>query len=105
MQPQTTAIVSVDRDHVAGELRIRADDMRVGSVVRVRRHGRRCGRFWSIASTTRPCSSPVPAATRSPATARSAGCWLPAPGPLPLVAPTGFEPVFGHGHVFASRLA
>ena len=85
MQPQTTAIVSVDRDHVAGELRIRADDMRVGSVVRVRRHGRRrCGRFWSIASTARPCSSPVPAATRSPATARSAGCWRPAPVSAPL---------------------
>ena len=28
MQPRATAIVSVDRDHVAGELRTRADDMR-----------------------------------------------------------------------------
>lgn len=30
MQPRATAIVSVDRDHVAGELRTRADDMRGG---------------------------------------------------------------------------
>ena len=28
MQHKATAIVSVDRDHVAGELRTRADDMR-----------------------------------------------------------------------------
>jgi hypothetical protein len=61
------------------------------SVVRERRHVRHCGHCWWIASTARPCSSPGPAATRSPATARSAGCWRPAPGPLPLVAPTGFD--------------
>ncbi len=54
----------------------------VCSVVRVHRHGRRCGRFWLIASTARPCSSPAREATRSPATARSVGCWRPARGPL-----------------------
>jgi hypothetical protein len=37
----------------------------VCSVVRVHRHGRRCGRFWLIASTARPCSSPVHAVMRT----------------------------------------
>jgi hypothetical protein len=32
------------------------------------------------------------------------GLLAPALGPLPSVAPTAFEPVFGHGHVFASSL-
>ncbi len=64
------------------------------SAVRVRRHARRSRHFSWIASTARPCSSLARGATRSPATARSVGCWRPARGPLPMVAPTGFEPVF-----------
>jgi len=98
--PQSTAVVSVDRDRVARELRTRADDMRA-VLVRERTHVRYCGHCWWIDSTAGPCSSPGPAVTRSPATARSAGCWLPAPGPLPLVAPTGFEPVFTVRHALS----
>jgi len=98
--PQSTAVVSVDRDRVARELRTRADDMRA-VLVRERTHVRYCGHCWWIDSAARSCSSPGPAVTPSPATARSAGCWLPAPGPLPLVAPTGFEPVFTVRHALS----
>src|SRR5262249_10504784 len=52
------------------------------------------------ASSTRPCSSPVHVAVRSPATGCSVGCRWPARG-LPFLDPTRFEPVFAVRHALA----
>ena len=104
MLPRSAAVVSVDRDRVARDLRARADDMR-GVLSRQGAQAREALRTLLVDRFD--CTPVLVAGTRGYAFTGDGtfGGLRPARGPLPLVAPTGFEPVFGHGHVFASRIA
>ena len=90
--PQSTAVVSIDRDYVSRELRARRRCAGRAPPSGFAGTGHASEPSDGSGRLARPCSSPTREATRSPATARSAGYWRPAPGPLPLVAPTGHEP-------------
>src|SRR5262249_20953804 len=84
--PHSAAAVSLDRDPVARELRTRADDVRAV----VRRQGEQAREALRTLLGDRVDCTPVLVAGErgyAPAMARSVGCWRPAPGPLPLVAP------------------
>ena len=96
--PQPTAVVSVDRDRVARELRSRADDMR--SVLR--RQGAHAREALQTLLVDRvDCTPVLVAGARGYAFTGDGtfgGLLAASTWPTTMVAPTGFEPVFTVRH-------